>query len=626
MTSFRACVAAMLLFALAAFAIPQLINYQGQLTAPDGTSLDTTVSITFRILDAPAGGTNLWTETHPLVTVTGGLFHVKLGSVTPLSDLFAANRWLGITVGNNTEMVPRQQIVSVAHAYRVGTVDGASGGTISGKLNVGSGNTNAGVFANVHGASNTASGNNSTVGGGIANTAAQAQATVSGGGSNSASGISATVGGGDQNIAAGTLATVGGGEANRARGQSSVVAGGGGLSQADSNSAIGDNSVVGGGGRNYARGDFSVIAGGGSNIVFPADSNSAIGDHSVISGGKHNVASADNATVSGGQFNTASGVVASVGGGQSNIASGIVATVGGGSLCNARGHLSVVAGGGGLIPVDSNSARGNNSAIVGGQQQDITASAPLSFIGGGYNNFANDSAVTISGGRNNGSNGKFATIGGGDDNAANGDWAAVGGGFDNSASASYSTIPGGISNLASGQFSLAAGRSARATHEGSFVWGCGPVVTDSWGTNTFTARVLGGARFYTSVGGAGVELPAGSGAWANLSDVNQKRLHGGVNTSDILQRISLLSLHRWSYKTQDESIQHIGPTAQDFYAAFGLGDNNTTISTLDPDGVLFAAVQELAKRTEQIDELKTQVAQLQAQIQSLMSDKQESAR
>ena len=74
-----------------------------------------------------------------------------------------------------------------------------------------------------------------------------------------------------------------------------------------------------------------------------------------------------------------------------------------------------------------------------------------------------------------------------------------------------------------------------------------------------------------------------------------------------------LPLHQWSYKSQDENIRHIGPTAQDFHAAFGLGDNNATISTLDPDGVLFAAVQELTKENQT---LKAELAELKALVKS----------
>jgi len=194
--------AIMLLSVSAAFAIPQQINYQGQLTDSSGAPLDTTVGITFRIYDAPVGGTNLWTETHPSVTVTDRLFQVQLGSITTLTDLFSANRWLGITVGNNTEMSPRQQVVSVAHAYRVGTVDGASGGmitgdvNITGKANIGTGNTNSGTSAFVTGNVNAASGNFSAIGGGQSHIASGHANVIAGGDNNDASGICATVGGG----------------------------------------------------------------------------------------------------------------------------------------------------------------------------------------------------------------------------------------------------------------------------------------------------------------------------------------------------------------------------------------------------------------------------------------------
>jgi len=47
--------------------------------------------------------------------------------------------------------------------------------------------------------------------------------------------------------------------------------------------------------------------------------------------------------------------------------------------------------------------------------------------------------------------------------------------------------------------------------------------------------------------------------------------------------------------TQDPSIQHMGPRAQDFYAAFGIGEDDTHISTSDADGAA-QAVSEAHKR------------------------------
>jgi hypothetical protein len=116
--------------------VPQQINYQGLLTNTSGSPLDTTVSMTFILYTDSTAGTLLWTETRPSVTIAEGLFEVRLGQLTALNDnvLNNAQLWLGIAVGGDPEMTPRSRIVSVGYAYRVGTVDGASGGTISSDL------------------------------------------------------------------------------------------------------------------------------------------------------------------------------------------------------------------------------------------------------------------------------------------------------------------------------------------------------------------------------------------------------------------------------------------------------------------------------------------------------------
>ena len=43
----------------------------------------------------------------------------------------------------------------------------------------------------------------------------------------------------------------------------------------------------------------------------------------------------------------------------------------------------------------------------------------------------------------------------------------------------------------------------------------------------------------------------------------------------------------------------MGPMAQDFYAAFGLGGGDTTITSMDPDGVALAAIQGLNQKLEE---------------------------
>lgn len=87
-----------------------------------------------------------------------------------------------------------------------------------------------------------------------------------------------------------------------------------------------------------------------------------------------------------------------------------------------------------------------------------------------------------------------------------------------------------------------------------------------------------------------------------------------LNAVDVLQRVAQLPLSTWNYKTQDQSIRHIGPMAQDFYAAFGVGEDNQHISTIDADGVSLAAIQGLyqlsQEKDQRIAQLENEVAQL----------------
>ena len=119
--------------------VPAMMHYQGFLTDEEGEPLNDTLSMTFTIYPDPDEAIVLWTETQADVIVTNGLFHVLLGSVNPIVDTVFAEteRWLGITVAPDPEIVPRTRLVTVPWAFRVSTVDGASGGTISGRVGIG---------------------------------------------------------------------------------------------------------------------------------------------------------------------------------------------------------------------------------------------------------------------------------------------------------------------------------------------------------------------------------------------------------------------------------------------------------------------------------------------------------
>lgn len=117
-------VAAMAFIPLMAYAVPNLISYQGVLNDSGGAPVNATVSMTFTIYNAPTGGSNLWNETQS-VQVSNGIFNVQLGSVAPLnSSVFATDTlYLGIKVGADSEMTPRQQITTGSYSYKAALVE-----------------------------------------------------------------------------------------------------------------------------------------------------------------------------------------------------------------------------------------------------------------------------------------------------------------------------------------------------------------------------------------------------------------------------------------------------------------------------------------------------------------------
>jgi hypothetical protein len=78
-----------------------------------------------------------------------------------------------------------------------------------------------------------------------------------------------------------------------------------------------------------------------------------------------------------------------------------------------------------------------------------------------------------------------------------------------------------------------------------------------------------------------------------LSDRNAKNSFSAVNPRQILETLMTLDIATWNYNGQDAGIRHIGPVAQEFYAAFGVGEDDRHITTVDADGVALASIQGL---------------------------------
>jgi hypothetical protein len=97
-----------------------------------------------------------------------------------------------------------------------------------------------------------------------------------------------------------------------------------------------------------------------------------------------------------------------------------------------------------------------------------------------------------------------------------------------------------------------------------------------------------------------------------------KRGFASVDEAQILERLVALPVSSWSYKTEGSDVLHLGPMAQDFKAAFGLGESDRTILQVDADGMAFAAIQALHQR---LQELEAKNRKLETRLESLEAER-----
>ncbi|MFZ6030628.1 MAG: hypothetical protein ACOYYS_23220 [Chloroflexota bacterium] len=106
------------------------LHYQGRLLDPTTGALqaDGTYSMTLGIYTASADGTPLWTESKN-VTVSKGIFSTLLGDTTPFdaSAFNGQDLWLGVTVGDDPQMTPRQPLAYVPYAIFANNADQVDG-------------------------------------------------------------------------------------------------------------------------------------------------------------------------------------------------------------------------------------------------------------------------------------------------------------------------------------------------------------------------------------------------------------------------------------------------------------------------------------------------------------------
>lgn len=93
-----------------------------------------------------------------------------------------------------------------------------------------------------------------------------------------------------------------------------------------------------------------------------------------------------------------------------------------------------------------------------------------------------------------------------------------------------------------------------------------------------------------------------------VSDRHLKENFAAVDGDVLLDKLSALRVQRWSYRSEP-GVEHVGPMAQDFHAAFGVGPDDRHIHPVDAQGITMAAIQALHRRLEALEAENHQLSQ-----------------
>ncbi len=133
--------------------------------------------------------------------------------------------------------------------------------------------------------------------------------------------------------------------------------------------------------------------------------------------------------------------------------------------------------------------------------------------------------------------------------------------------------------------------------------------------DTSGASLFGGAGNslrVTQLGGVHIK-----GSLIQLSSRESKAVIGEIDRGRVLERLLELPISEWRYHTEGPGMRHLGPTAEDFHAAFGLGLGGDGIPLLDATGIALAAIQGLkAAHDAEIKRLTAEIAALRRLVVS----------
>ncbi len=472
-------------------------------------------------------------------------------------------------------------------------------------------------------------------------------------------------------------ATIGGGYLNtiEANGNESII-GGGYVNTIRTNAQQG---TIGGGYSNTIESNsrYATIGGGAQNTIQTNASGTTIGGGH----GNTIQANAASTTIGGGVLNTIeiNASNSTIGGGYNNaIQSGSSASAIGGGFLNTiqpNSHYATIAGGNG----NQIHTNGYGSTVSGGWQNAIETDGRYSVIGGGWINTmrTNVNYAVIGGGYGNliQSLGNYSVIAGGYYNEIGHSvlYATVAGGRSNRVAASYGFAAGtraqanhsgafvwadsqnaDFASTVNNEFNIRAQNGVRiqankgihleaqdapiivrdwdvfAASAGSSKAGIGrwglfmepSILTVGIPSDDVPNRYFQVAKYNTNGTATALMTVNQAGdvtakSFNPSSDRHLKENFAAVSPEEVLAKVAALPISRWNFKGEAET-PHLGPMAQDFHAAFGLGTDDKHIATVDADGVALAAIQGLNRKLEtEATTLRAENAELRQTVNEL---------
>lgn len=140
-------------------------------------------------------------------------------------------------------------------------------------------------------------------------------------------------------------------------------------------------------------------------------------------------------------------------------------------------------------------------------------------------------------------------------------------------------------------------------------------------SGTFDVTLAGtGTREFRFYPNGNLEI---SGTYQQSSSRSIKTGVEPIDSQSVLDKVVALPITSWSYN-REVGVRHIGPMSEDFYASFGLGGNNRTITTVDAGGVALAAIQGLKQeKDDEMQRLRLENDALRLAIQRLRVEQDE---